>query len=225
MLCVCVFVFWARRGSSVCSSQVLLHCLLRQTGGLWKPLVSTPQSIGTSIICLHVLEIPSNQQQNWWQSDCMGIGVGCLGLVQGPGKEAQLRLKASSCTVSLPLKPKWDSLKLGQLRWRLNCTVDVPKSWFGLRLARLVRAMATLVKCPGYKQQGKRQLIPVNVETFLSTFSLDSGPHPPGDSLLVPTSSLRSACLAFSPLPQSSEGSLRYVMIQKPTPMVLVNNG
>lgn len=93
ILCVCVFVFWARRGSSVCSSQVLLRCLLRQTGGLWKPLVSTPQSIGTSIICLHVLEIPLNQPAAelvtvWLHGYWCGLLRTCTGCWEGGAAQA-----------------------------------------------------------------------------------------------------------------------------------------
>lgn len=62
ILSMCMIVLRAQRGSSVCSSQrFFLRWPLRQTGGLWKPLTSTLQSVSTSILCLHRLKIPLNQ--------------------------------------------------------------------------------------------------------------------------------------------------------------------
>lgn len=96
--------------------------------------------------------------------------------MQGPRKAAQLSFRVSSCTVCLPLQPESDRLMLAQFQCHLNCTVVVPKSWSGLQLAMMVSCMATAVKCPGYKQKGKRQLLSGKIKTFLSILSLYSVP-------------------------------------------------
>lgn len=92
-----------------------------------------------------------------------------LAPAQSPGKAALLRLKVSSQTLCLPLKPKWGTLNLAQPQWHLSCITDVPKSWLGLQLARLV-------KCPGYKPKGKRQLIPSMLRPFFPPSDWTVGP-------------------------------------------------
>lgn len=96
--------------------------------------------------------------------------------MQGPRKAAQLRFRKSPCTVCLPLQPESDRLMLAQLQCHLNCAVDVPQSWSGLQLTMMVSPMATSVKCPVYKQEGKRQLLSGKTKTFFSILSLYSGP-------------------------------------------------
>lgn len=222
ILCVCMFVFWAHRGCPLHSSQVLPHFPLRQTVGLWKPLMSTLQSIGTFIICLDTGATfkPASSRAVWLCRYWCWLFSTCTGSWEGRTAQVQHEFLSS---LSAP-KTRVSEFKASsapapfELHHRCVWKLVWPPA------ARMVSEVATLEKCPGYKQKGKRQLIPVNIENFLSAFSLVSGPHPPRDSLSVPTPFLKSACLSFPLLHQSSEGSLHYFMIQMPTPMVLVKN-
>ena len=79
----------------------------RQTGGLWKSLMSTLQSIKHIYhLFTHTGDTFKPSSSRVGECDRIHTGIRCLVLSQGPGKAAQLRLKVSSCTVCLPLKPR-----------------------------------------------------------------------------------------------------------------------